>query len=386
MGGHFKMKNPAGSSPPRAREGGRPTDCPIVVRAEPGRRLLGSKSAQYNGRPMPRASKTPTFPLLAGLAVILAIPLPSVAQPSGRQTTPDSKQVLVNRAQGGLQWAISYTPGDGTITGNVFDPAGGEPQFIWCERMGDDGSLDPREVMIDWRCEGSFSCTQSPCLATNWNELATVPLPGSFFLPARDPFIPLQLPEHYCDPIRIGFLPDELAGNPSWEVDTAICEYATMVQTTQTPIEAGEDVWVRIWNWALEEPEGGVLLVSILLGDEVLYSDSVDIPKPSGLLGPEDDEGRPLGICVRPSAPVPAGTPVAYHLQIRPPAGAAVAAAPATEADPDLGRPFHSTPGVVHMLDLAISPGCEAQELGRRLVTHDTWERVSTGVREVPRL
>lgn len=323
--------------------------------------------------------------LVFGLSILGASTAAFAQQPSGRQTTPDGKQVLVNREQSGLQWAISYTPGDGTITGNVFDPAGGAPQFIWCERVGDDGSVDPSAVLIDWRCEGSFACDQSPCLATNWDEIATVPLPGSFFLPARDPFVPLQRPEHYCDPLRLGFV-NEFAGNPSWEVDTAICEYATMVQTTQTPVEANEDIWIRIWNYALEEPEGGSAIVTILLGDEILYTETVAIPKSSGLLGPVDAEGRPVGICVRPSAPVPAGTQITYNIQIRQPTEAPASAAAAAESIPGLERPLHSTPGVVHMLDLSISPNCASQEAGRRLVANDTWVRVSTGVRETPPL
>lgn len=321
---------------------------------------------------------------VAAAGVLVAV-LPGLAwpQPSGRQTTPDGRHVLVNRAEAGLQWAISYSPNEGTITGNVFDPNGGDPSYIWCERLRDDGVMDPAAVAIDWRCEGADPCTMSPCDASGWSDLGVVPLGGFFFLPARDPFVTLMRPGTYCDPIRVGFVV-EFAGNPSWEVDTAICHYASMAQPTQTSVNEGEDIWIRAWNYALEKPVGGTAHYTVMLGDEVIYTEALPIPKPSGLLGPVDEEGRPLpqGICVRPSAPVPSGTQVSFNVQIREPETAEAQAA--DDSIPDLASPQHSTPGVIHHIDLAVSPNCASAENGRPLVTNDTWELVSNGLPLLP--
>ncbi|MDG2306047.1 MAG: hypothetical protein P8R42_15635 [Candidatus Binatia bacterium] len=305
------------------------------------------------------------------------------SQPTGRQTTPDGKQVLVNRAEGGLQWAISYSPNEGTITGNVFDPSGGDPSYIWCRRIGDDGSFDPAAIAIDWQCEGANACTMSPCDSSGWSNLGVVELGGFFFLPARDPFVTLQRPGAYCDPLILGFV-EEFAGNPSWEVDTSICPYASMTQNTRTPIEAGEDVFVRFWNWPLDDPAGGTFHFTLMLGDEVIYSETASIPKQSGLLGPLDDENNPAAICVRPDNPVPAGTPISWNVQLREAPGAEEAQVAVVDGIPDLAGPLHRTPGVVHMIEVSVGSNCEGEPLGRRLVAPDAWTHVSPGLPVLP--
>jgi len=308
------------------------------------------------------------------------VPPAAYAQPSGRQTTPDGMQVLVNRAEGGMQWAISYAPNDGTITGNVFDPGGGAPSYIWCQRVGDDGVMDPAAVKIDWACEGASACAQAPCLASDWNPLGTVPLGGFFFLPATDPFVTLQQPGTYCDPSGVGFA-NEFAGTPSWETDTNVCRYATMVQPSLTPIEAGEDLFVRVWNFDLEDPDGGKGFFTLMVGDEVVYSEEMPIPKESGLLGPFGVGPDGVGVCVRPEKQWPAGSLVSYNLQLRPPpAERTTGARRGTAAVARLERPFHSTPGIMHMLEITVGSNCEGEPAGRHLTTNDRWTHVSTGL------
>jgi len=318
---------------------------------------------------------------------IASAPMAHAQFPSGRQTTPDGKQVLVNRSQGGLQWAISYSPNDGTITGNVFDPGGGDPSYIWCERVGDDGVMDPSAVQIDWRCEGGSPCEQSPCLASNWTDLGVVPLGGFFFLPARDPFVTLQLPEAYCDPIILGFV-NEFAGSPSWEVDTVLCPYASMTQPSLTPVEANEDIWVRVWNYALEEPRDGTGYFTLMLGDQVIYNEEMPIPKQSGLLGPFGVPEGEVGICLRPNISAPAGTPVSWNIQLREPEVATQNASSRSDSgsdgSSDLAGPLHSTPGVVHMIEITVGSNCLGEPAGRRLTTNDAWTHVSPGLPTLP--
>lgn len=321
-----------------------------------------------------------TLAFLSVIALGLSLVPAALAQPSGRQTTPDGKHILVNRAESGLQWAISYLPIEGVITGNVFDPGGGDPSYIWCRRVGDDGVMDPAAVMIDWACEGADACTQSPCNASGWTDLGVVPLGGFFFLPAVDPFVPLMQPGTYCDPIRTGPVV-EFGTIPSFEVDTSICRYASMTQTTLTPIEENDGVWVRIWNYALNEPVGGSVFVTLMIGDEVVYADELEVPRDSGLLGPRNDQGDPIGLCLRPGA-IPAGTLVGLNIQAR--EAEAELADPAVDRGSDLARPQHSTPGVVHMLDLSISTDCQLEERGRQLVNAERWDLVSRGLPLLP--
>lgn len=323
----------------------------------------------------------PSRKLAFCLALSVCLASAAAAQPSGRQTTPDGRQILVNRAEGGLQWAISYAPNDGTITGNVFDPGGGEPSYIWCRRVGDDAVMDPALVVIDWQCEGASACQQSPCLASNWNDLGVVPLGGFFFLPAADPFVTLQEPGTFCDPIRVGFV-NEFVGTPSWEVDSSICRYASMTQPSLTPIEADDDIFVRVWNFALQEPENGTGLFTLMFGEDVVYSEEMSIPKESGLFGPFG-VGDGVGICLRPGKAYPAGTQVAFNLQMREPA-AEPPASVESRAGLELGRPMHSTPGVIHMLEITVGSNCAGEPAGRRLTVNDGWALVSKGLPLLP--
>ncbi|MBY0278722.1 S8 family serine peptidase [Candidatus Binatia bacterium] len=107
---------------------------------------------------------------------------PSANSPSGLQITPDNKRTLISKDVGSERWAITRNP-DQTVTGNVFSSDGGEPQFVWCRRTGDDGNPDPSQVLIDYACSGAGRCLASPCTSDQWTAIGDVTLPGSFFLP-----------------------------------------------------------------------------------------------------------------------------------------------------------------------------------------------------------
>src|SRR5262249_38633937 len=86
--------------------------------------------------------------------------------------TPDSKSTLVSKDVGGLRWAISRNA-DGSISGNVFDPAGGDPQFVWCSQKSE--SADS----YSFACSGTGPCTVSYCQGA-WQFISDVGLPKSF--------------------------------------------------------------------------------------------------------------------------------------------------------------------------------------------------------------
>jgi hypothetical protein len=101
----------------------------------------------------------------------------SAGSPSGLQVTRDRRRTLVSKDVGPERWAIARNPDDGTVTGNVFFPGGGDPQFVWCEQVRSDGET------LGLRCLGADRCTGSTCPPEAWRFIADVDLPASFFEP-----------------------------------------------------------------------------------------------------------------------------------------------------------------------------------------------------------
>jgi len=264
-----------------------------------------------------------TFPSLGGLLRLLAVltmlvaAAPAHAQ-SGTRTTPDGKQVLISKDVGTERWAIALNLNDGTVTGNVFRQEG-EPQFVWCERLGE--SLgDPSTTEIQLSCRGADRCASSPCRATSWTELGQVSLPGSFFLPAADPFSPLRGPGHFCDPLGHGF--DELGGEQSYGIESGFCDFVTAMQPSMTNIDAGEEMLIRIWHFALTAPDPGEAYLAIQVGDQMLWEARLPIPCIAGLIGAHEDDcpdnpipGRVDPVIFNAPFSAPAGAPVYFHVQ-----------------------------------------------------------------------
>lgn len=108
-----------------------------------------------------------------------------VATPSGSglQVTPDERHTLISKDVGGERWAISTTGGTSIVTGNVYQPDGAAPVFLYCVRTGSDGNPDPLAEQIDFSCSIAGDCTSSSCPDGQWSPAGEVTLPGSFFLP-----------------------------------------------------------------------------------------------------------------------------------------------------------------------------------------------------------
>jgi subtilisin family serine protease len=109
--------------------------------------------------------------------------LPSTGTASGLQITPDVKHALISKDVNGERWAIATNDDVATVTGNVFRPGGGEPVFLYCTRTGRDGNPDPYAELLTFACSVAGDCTNPSCPTEQWTFLATVTLPGSFFLP-----------------------------------------------------------------------------------------------------------------------------------------------------------------------------------------------------------
>lgn len=113
----------------------------------------------------------PPPPVVGRTSSTEAVGRTSSTEALGRQTY-DGAQVLLSKDVDGLRWAITLQE-DGTITGNVFSPKGGDPQFVWCEPA--DASPEP-----SFHCYGADRCKCPPCDASDWAFLSTVRLPAEF--------------------------------------------------------------------------------------------------------------------------------------------------------------------------------------------------------------
>ena len=283
---------------------------------------------------------------------------PAAAQPAaGTRTTPDGKQILISKDVGGERWAISLNLGDGTVTGNVFRP-GAEPSFVWCERTGDEGALDPVTGEIRYACRGAAPCDASPCDASSWTVLGEVSLPGEFFLPAEDPFAPLRTPEHFCDD-QCHFAEFLQVGEYSYSLESPYCNYLTVVQETGTAIAPGDEILIRFWHFALTAPDPGRAYIAIQIGDRIVWDARLPIPCRGGLVGliPDGDcIDTPGAADVDPARFVadfaaPAGTPIYLHVQ-------------------NHGDNNYSL--------------VEASARGTSLVDHDAWRLASRGLPPLP--
>lgn len=95
---------------------------------------------------------------------------------AGLRTTRDERRVLVSKDVGGKRWAIQRNLDAGTVTGNVFDPAGGPAQFVFCTATAQGGGT------TTWECSGADACEADSCEDT-WTDLGSVELPDSFWEP-----------------------------------------------------------------------------------------------------------------------------------------------------------------------------------------------------------
>lgn len=171
-----------------------------------------SNGSDFSGAARPRLAR-----LAAGTALVAALALATAGdvhaqgRRSGLQVTPDGDSVLISKDVNNERWTIVRDEDDGTITGNVFPNDGGPPTFIWCERaddddddignfiddfiddiigddndfdfdFDDDGEDDTSDEIL-FSCFAAGSCVEAPCDADQWQFVADVSLPASFFLP-----------------------------------------------------------------------------------------------------------------------------------------------------------------------------------------------------------
>jgi hypothetical protein len=132
---------------------------------------------------LPGSFFLPPLPGASSAGAAMKVERPAQESPSGLQITPDSQHTLVSKDVGGERWAITRNADDGTVTGNVYAGEGGDPRFVWCEPISDDGAPNPSSILVTYACSGASRCGASPCTAAQWSFISEVTLPGGFFLP-----------------------------------------------------------------------------------------------------------------------------------------------------------------------------------------------------------
>lgn len=294
---------------------------------------------------------------LLGACLSLGVAQRGFAAEAGTRSTPDGHQVLISKDVGGERWAMNLDLNSGTLTGNVFFPDGSPPKFVWCERTGTDGSLDPVSGEIRYRCKGGETCAQAPCADSGWSDLGEVSLPGSFFLPATDPFSPLREPDHYCSDAC--YFEEDIGGEQSLTVKSACCNYVTLAQPALRQVRRGDDLVIRLWHFQLTGPSKAEAYTAIQMGERLVWDARLPFPCRGGIIG-----AVPGGDCPDASRPADAD-PSQFEADFDLPAGASIY----------LHIQNHGE-NSYNMVEISVN--------GRPLVAADEWRAVSKGLRVRP--
>ncbi|MET0284027.1 MAG: hypothetical protein ABW352_06140 [Polyangiales bacterium] len=103
---------------------------------------------------------------------------------------------------------------------------------------------------------------------------------------------------------RAGVMPELLADEAVYSVDTGFCGYITATQTTLLPIAKGQRIKARLWHFELSAPQPAMAHAEVTVDGLAVLDEQVPIPSPGGLLVRE---------LVAPRA-IPKGAPAFFHL------------------------------------------------------------------------
>jgi hypothetical protein len=291
------------------------------------------------------------------LAIALAATPSRTRAEAGSRSTSDGHRILISKDVGQERWAMNLDLNDGTMTGNVFFPGGGPPKFVWCERKGDDRSLDPVLGEIRYACRGAEVCQQAPCADGGWATIGEVSVPGSFFLPATDPFSPLRLPSHYCS--EVCTYPEDIGGEPSFSIQSTCCNYVTLGQRTTRDIRPGDDLTIRLWHYQLTGPSSARAYLAVQINDRIVWEARLPLPCAGGITG-----FIPNGDCRDASSPAESD-PYQFKADFDAPAGSVVYLHIQNHGD-----------NSYNMIEASVE--------GRSFILSDAWTHVSKGLRVRP--
>ncbi|MBY0279208.1 hypothetical protein K2Z84_28070 [Candidatus Binatia bacterium] len=130
----------------------------------------------------------------------------------GATLSLDQFNFLVTKDVGTERWSISYSLQPAvseqglvvdrflSVTGNVYQPDGSPPSFVYCTQREDStGTLSDPSSIFRFSCSGASACetTAQQCANTGWTLISDdIPLQASFFLPVGGlPATPTSDPE-----------------------------------------------------------------------------------------------------------------------------------------------------------------------------------------------
>jgi len=105
-----------------------------------------------------------------------------------------------------------------------------------------------------------------------------------------------------CDPLGYGL--EDLAGTPSFQVKTGVCDWATVYQPTEVEVKRRDRFEIRLFHDALIGPANTFATVGVSVEDEIVWQEQVAIPADSAFLLPELELKREL----------PVGTVLLFHV------------------------------------------------------------------------
>jgi hypothetical protein len=117
----------------------------------------------------------------------------------------------------------------------------------------------------------------------------------------QDPFAD-RLPDARCP--AGAYMPELLANEEVFSVDTGACNYITARQPALRAVSPGERLQARVWHFALKAQAPAAGHVALRLGETVVLDREVPIPSAGGLIAIEAVTTQSF----------PEGTPVYFHL------------------------------------------------------------------------
>jgi len=106
-----------------------------------------------------------------------------------------------------------------------------------------------------------------------------------------------------CDPAGLTF--EVFGPEPSLEVWTDACPWATAEQPSLVAVRRGRRLFLRLWHEPLSAPEPSEAVIGLAFGSTVIETWTVPIPSPGAAV---------LGEWEAPET-WPAGTPVRFHVR-----------------------------------------------------------------------
>ncbi|MCA9651080.1 MAG: hypothetical protein H6712_34750 [Myxococcales bacterium] len=118
----------------------------------------------------------------------------------------------------------------------------------------------------------------------------------------RDVFGAERPADAVCD--EEGLLIESFGPDPVFEIQTDLCNYATIEQPTLVELRSGDTVSLRLWYYDLTAPSPAEAHLALAIDGQVEWEQLVPVPAPATLLDEDLVIEREL----------PAGVPLQFHV------------------------------------------------------------------------